>query len=186
MQPFVNLSTVFLLESSKALTLITILPSNEFSSLFSASNKMSTMTHLLLSTVAKKAMQKKKIYVETIGIVQKAINIAIKKDDLNVLKFLKTYILQNNCSLVENTTNAFASGHKTSILEKYPEPNIIIEKAQVSKPIKKACDLTIMCEFCGGRSHKKELHDYDKEKKNESEWVGSSSSESDIKMDTDE
>ncbi|KAF0528873.1 hypothetical protein F8M41_012958 [Gigaspora margarita] len=109
---------------------------------------------------------KKKIYAETIGIARKAINIAIEKDDLNVLKFLKTYILQNNCSLVENTTNASASGHKTSILEEHPKPNVIVES---------------------GCSHKKELHDYDnmEEKENESEWVGSSSSESDVEMDTD-
>ncbi|KAF0561855.1 hypothetical protein F8M41_017415 [Gigaspora margarita] len=60
MQPLVNLFTVFLSESSKASTPITILLSNESSSLFSASNEMSTMTHLLLSAVAKKEMQKKK------------------------------------------------------------------------------------------------------------------------------
>ncbi|KAF0561856.1 hypothetical protein F8M41_017416 [Gigaspora margarita] len=46
----------------------------------------------------------------------------------------------------------------------------------------------IMCKFCGGRGYKKELHNYDnmEEKENESEWVGSSSSESDVKMDTNE
>ncbi|CAG8622948.1 23329_t:CDS:10 [Dentiscutata erythropus] len=107
MQSLVNLSTVFLSELSEALAPMTILSSNESSSLFSVSNEMSTMTRLSSSV---------------------AINIAIEKDDLNVLKSLKTYILQNNCSLVENTTNASTSGHKTSILKEHSEPNVIIEK----------------------------------------------------------
>ncbi|CAG8722427.1 7951_t:CDS:2, partial [Dentiscutata erythropus] len=177
-QPLVNLSTVFLSELSEASAPMTILSSNESSSLFSASNEMSTMTRFSLSVIAKKAMQKKKIYAETIGIAQKAINIAIEKDDLNVLKFLKTYILQNDCSLVENTTNASASGYKTSILKEHSEPNVIIEKSSKAqdkqskshaKRVNKTCDSTIICEFCGGHSYKKELYDYDNVEKKENE-----------------
>ncbi|CAG8486070.1 22347_t:CDS:2 [Racocetra persica] len=108
---------------------------------------------------------------ETIRIAQKAINIAIEKDNPNILKFLKTYILQNDYFLVENTTNTSASSHKTSILEEHLKPNIIVEKIQSSKAqekqsksytkyVNKACNSTIMYEFCGGRGHKKELHDY--------------------------
>ncbi|KAF0372156.1 protein far1-related sequence 5-like [Gigaspora margarita] len=181
MQPLVNLSTVFLSESSKVSTPTTILPSNESST-------------------------------------RKAINIAIEKDDLNVLKFLKTYILQNNCSLVKNTTNASASGHKTSYKRSTPKTAYYqsalenqSSKAQEkqsksvhgpgtntcgkcsskghnhqwhAKHVNKACDSTIMCEFCGGHGYKKELHDYNN-MENESEWIGSSSLESDSEMDTD-
>ncbi|CAG8778035.1 37399_t:CDS:2, partial [Gigaspora margarita] len=154
-QLFVNLSTVFLSESTKVSTPITILPSNEFSSLFSA------------------------------------INIAIKKNDLNVLKFLKTYILQNNYSLVENTTNASASDHKTTryqlALKNQSSKAQKKQSKSYAKHVNKACNSMIMYEFCSGHGHKKELHDYDnvEKKKNESEWVGLSSSESDIEIDTD-
>ncbi|CAG8657895.1 5553_t:CDS:2 [Racocetra fulgida] len=116
----------------------TILRSNESANLFSAQNAMSTMTRLSTSVVAKKAMQKKKVYAETIGIARKAINIAIEKDDPHVLKFLKGYILQNERSLVENTTEASSSGYKTNVLKERPEVNIIPEKSQVSNPVKKA------------------------------------------------
>ncbi|CAG8610312.1 12499_t:CDS:2 [Ambispora leptoticha] len=137
-QPLVNLSTVFLSEPSKSLIPTTILRSNESANLFSAQNAMSTMTRLSTSVVAKKAMQKKKVYAETIGIARKAINIAIEKDDPHVLKFLKGYILQNERSLVENTTEASSSGYKTNVLKERPEVNIIPEKSQVSNPVKKA------------------------------------------------
>ncbi|CAG8841274.1 8561_t:CDS:1, partial [Racocetra persica] len=79
----------------------------------------------------------KKKYAETIGIVQKAIKITIEKDDLNILKFLKNYILQNEHSLDKNTTKVSTFSHKTSILKEYPETNIIIENSQVSNSIKR-------------------------------------------------
>ncbi|CAG8789165.1 17248_t:CDS:2, partial [Racocetra persica] len=206
-QPLVNLSTVFLSEPSKSLILTTILRSNEFANLFSAQNAMSTMTRLSTSVIAKKAMQKKKVYAETIGIARKAINIAIEKDDPHVLKFLKGYILQNERSLVENTTEASSSGYKTNVLKERPEVNIIPEKSQVSNPVKKARKgrppkiaryqsslenpsskaqekrprgpETNTCGECGG----KELHNHDLIEENKNEWVGSSGSESGAEMD---
>ncbi|CAG8522910.1 25429_t:CDS:2 [Gigaspora rosea] len=102
-----------------------------------------------------------------------SINIAIEKDDLQVLKFLKGYILQNDISLAENTTIVCSSSSRTNILEEHSEPNTFLEKPQVkvTNPIKrleehakhenKARDSIMTCEFCGGGGHNKELHELD-------------------------
>ncbi|CAG8746453.1 515_t:CDS:2, partial [Dentiscutata erythropus] len=123
----------------------------------------------------------------------------LSKDDPNVLKFLKTYILQNYHSLVENTTNTSASGHKTSILKEHPKPNVIVDKAQISNSIKKVrrgrppktAHYQSAMENQSLKAQEKQSKPVcgpgtNTEKKNESEWVGSSSSESDVEMDTDE
>ncbi|RIB11312.1 hypothetical protein C2G38_2145649 [Gigaspora rosea] len=203
-QPLVNLSAVFSSESSETLLVpTTIIRSNESANLFSVSCTASNVAYSSSYTAAKNAMQKKKAYAETIGIARKAINIAIEKDDLQVLKFLKGYILQNDHSLVENTTIVCSSSSRTSILEERSEPNTILEKPQVkvTNPIKKAitvdgmpnmriraCDSTMTCEFCGGGGHNKELHKLDHSINDENEWVDSNSSSSEseeIEMDTE-
>ncbi|KAF0443121.1 hypothetical protein F8M41_003598 [Gigaspora margarita] len=95
------------------------------------------MVHL--SIFAKKAIKKKKAYAKTIGIVRKAINIAIEKDDQCVLKFLKEYIIQNKHSLIENTASASSLEQQSNLIEKCSKSNIVIEKSPVivSNPIKK-------------------------------------------------
>ncbi|CAG8788005.1 17360_t:CDS:2, partial [Racocetra fulgida] len=113
--------------------------SNESSNLFSGSCAVSNDAQSSSYTASKNSMRKKKVYAETIGIAHKAINIAIEKNDPQVLKFLKGYILQNEHSLVENTTIVCSSSSRTSILEERSEPNTILGKPQVkvSNPIKK-------------------------------------------------
>ncbi|CAG8610946.1 18061_t:CDS:1 [Racocetra fulgida] len=84
-------------------------------------------------------MEKKKIYVETIGIARKAINIAIETDDSQVLRFLKEYIIQKRHSLVENTTGVSHLGHEANILKECSKSNIIetLPPTNISNPIKK-------------------------------------------------
>ncbi|CAG8829051.1 40958_t:CDS:2 [Gigaspora margarita] len=96
MQPLVNLLTVFLSELSEAFT--------------------NCVVHLSIS--AKKAIKKKKAYAETIGIVHKAINIAIEKDD---------------------QPSASSLGQQSNLIEECSESNIVIEKSSVivSNSIKK-------------------------------------------------
>ncbi|CAG8692852.1 201_t:CDS:2 [Gigaspora rosea] len=180
-QPLVNLSTVLLSKLAEALAIpATILRTNGSNNLFSESGTSSIMQ----LTSSKKAMQKKKHYAETIGIARKAINIAIEKDDSCILRFLKEYILKNECSLVDNTTSESSSNYMPNQSEKCTEDNTILNKSyiKISNPLKrtrrgrppkserwhnrrwhtrhenKVYDLAINCEFCGGRGHRKELH----------------------------
>ncbi|CAG8725696.1 14151_t:CDS:2 [Cetraspora pellucida] len=128
-QPLVNLSTVFLSELSKLLIPTTILQSNESANLFSAQNIMSTMTHLLMSVIAKKTMQKK--------------------------KFLKSYIFQNKHSLIENTTEASSSSYKTNVFKECSESLLEnpLLKAQEKQPYGSG---TNMCSECGSKGQENE------------------------------
>ncbi|CAG8813819.1 34677_t:CDS:1 [Gigaspora margarita] len=245
--PLVNLSTVFLSKPAKeSLILTTILQTNDCANLFLTAGIISSMAHLS-PIIAKKSMQKKRAYAETIRIARKAINIAIEKDDSCVLKFLKEYIVQNDYSLVENTVSASSSSHRTNTSVECSEPNIIpkLLPIKVTNPVKKtrrghppklahyqlalenqksksqkkgpklvrgpgtntcgkysskgynyqwhlkhknkAYDSLIICEFCSGNGHRKELHNNDSIETNEldqassdeSEWESSSNSEFD-------
>ncbi|CAG8785433.1 953_t:CDS:1, partial [Dentiscutata erythropus] len=92
-----------------------------------------------LSIVAKKSIQKKRAYTETIGIACKVINIAIEKDNSYILKFLKKYIVQNDHSLVENITSTSSSSQTTNLYKEYSEPNNIskLSPVKVTNPVKK-------------------------------------------------
>ncbi|CAG8727702.1 23090_t:CDS:2 [Dentiscutata erythropus] len=95
-----------------------------------ATGEISSMAHPL-SIVAKKLIQKKRAYAETIGIAYKVINIAIEKDNSCILKFLKKYIVQNDHSLVENTTSVSSSSQTTNLYKEYSEPNNISKSSPV-------------------------------------------------------
>ncbi|CAG8722839.1 9437_t:CDS:2, partial [Dentiscutata erythropus] len=82
-QPLINLSTVFLSKlSEEPLISTTILWTNNSTNLFIASQLTAAYS---VTYTAKKVIEKKKIYAETIRTTCKAINIAIKMDNLNVL-----------------------------------------------------------------------------------------------------
>ncbi|KAF0457190.1 hypothetical protein F8M41_001224 [Gigaspora margarita] len=221
-QPLVNLSTVFLSKpAEESLISTTILRTNDCANLFLTAGEISSTAHPS-PIIAKKLMQKKRAYAETIGIARKAINIAIEKDDSCVLKFLKEYIVQNDYSLVENTVSASSSSQRTNTSMECSEPNIIpkLLPVKVTNPSQKkgpksvrgpgtntcgecsgkghncrwylkhenkAYDSSIICEFCGGNGHRKELYNNDSIETNEldqassdkSEWESSSNSEFD-------
>ncbi|CAG8813069.1 29625_t:CDS:2, partial [Gigaspora margarita] len=160
-----------------------------------ATGEISSTAHLL-SIIAKKSLQKKRTYAETIGIVRKAINIAIEKNNSCVLKFLKEYIVQNDYSLVENIVSASSSitnpvkKTRRGCLPKLAHYQLALE-SQKSKSQKKgpksAYNVSIICEFCSGNGHRKELHnnnsietnELDQVTSNESEWKSSSNLEFD-------
>ncbi|CAG8766902.1 21710_t:CDS:2, partial [Racocetra persica] len=144
----------------------------------------------------KKIIYKKKIYAETIEIAHKAINIAIKIDDPDMLRFLKKYITQKEYSLVENTTSIYILKEQSKsnipeilsvrlFVKNTTSINILKEnsKSNISETLsiryakngKKVHDTLIICQFCGGsRYKKKELHNYDFVKINdENKWVES-------------
>ncbi|CAG8717706.1 20009_t:CDS:2 [Cetraspora pellucida] len=113
----------------------TILWTNSSTNLFLTSQ--STMAHSS-SYTAKKVIEKKKIYTETIRIICKAINIAIEINDPNVLRFLKEYITKKRHSLVENTTSISYFDQKANMFNEYFKYDIIEASfTRVSNPIKK-------------------------------------------------
>ncbi|CAG8834709.1 31930_t:CDS:2, partial [Gigaspora margarita] len=236
-QLLVNLSTVFLSKlAEESLISTTILRTNDCANLFLIAGEISSTAHPS-PIIAKKLIQKKRTYAETIGIVCKAINIAIEKDDSYVLKFLKEYIVQNDHSLVENTVSASSSSQRTNTFIECSEPNIIskllpvkdtnpVKKTRRDRPPKsaryqlalesqksksqkkvpksvcspgtntcgecsgkghnrrwhlkhenKAYDFSIICEFCGGNGHRKELHNNGSIETNELDQVSSDESE---------
>ncbi|CAG8846752.1 15252_t:CDS:2, partial [Gigaspora margarita] len=127
------------------------------------------------------------------------------------------YIVQNDHSLIENTASASSSSQKTNSSKKCSESNIIskVLPVKVANPVKKTrrdhlsktahyhgkdhnrrwhlkhenknYDSLIICEFCSGHGHKKELHNNDSIEANESgqansdesEWENSNNSELD-------
>ncbi|CAG8788029.1 26788_t:CDS:2, partial [Gigaspora margarita] len=86
----------------------------------------------------------------------------------------RKYIVQNDYSPIENTASTSSSSQKPNSSNECSESNIISKLLPVKvvnpylKHENKDYDSLIICEFCGSHSYKKELHNNDSIKANES------------------